>query len=445
MITDKSVKELENSQAALTLTLDAASIEDAYGKRIAKYAKELTIPGFRKGKVPASVIERKFGDQIREESTFDAMEEALKEAIGSLDKEHAPLVFSTPVLQDEEKLLPFKKGEDVTFTVVYDVMPRFELPQYTGLEIEVPSVEITDADIDKQVEKYREQNAIVRQKDGEAASGDIVTVDYVELDEEGKEIESTKRDGFTFTLGSGYNFYKLDKEIEGMKAGDEKNVTKTYTEEDNVPGYAGKTITLRVKLETLKYRELPEVNDEFAEDVKDEYKTVADMREGIRSNFQKEADEALKNEKTEALLKKLADETVITVPESMIQAELDSRWRGFVRQFGGISEEQLMKFMEMQGSTKESIQNEWRDNAIQTIKTQLIMDKIREKENFEISEDELNAECEKQLKNVNESEKDSYKDMIKDEMQFAKVAPFLLENNTFKDGEKKSYSEYFNL
>ena len=104
MITEKSVKELENSQAALTLTLDAASIEEAYSKRIQKYAKELTIPGFRKGHVPTSVIERKFGDAIREESTFDAMEDALKEAYQSLEKKDQPIAFSTPILQDEDKL-----------------------------------------------------------------------------------------------------------------------------------------------------------------------------------------------------------------------------------------------------------------------------------------------------------------------------------------------------
>ena len=444
MITEKSVKELENSQAALTLTLDAASIEEAYSKRIQKYAKELTIPGFRKGKVPASVIERKFGDQIREESTFDTMEEALKEAYASLDKKDMPLVFSTPVLQDEEKLLPFKKDSDITFTVVYDVMPRFELPQYTGLEVDVPSIEITDADIDKEIERYREQNAIVRTKDGAAASGDVVTIDYAELDADGNDIASSKRDGFTFTLGSGYNFYKLDSDIEGMKAGDEKKVTKTYAEEDNVPGYAGKTVTLRVKLDTLKSRELPAVDDDFAQDIKDEYKTVADLRAGIKEKFEKTASDAITREKEEAIMKKLAGEADFVIPESMIKAELDSRWRNFVRQMG-VSEEQVEKFMQMQGSTKEAIQNEWRDDAISTIRTQLIMDRIREKENFEISDDELNAECEKQLKNVPDSEKDSYKDMIKDEMQFAKVLPFLLEKNTFKDGEKKSYSEYLGL
>ena len=444
MITEKSVKELENSQAALTLTLDAASIEEAYGKRLQKYAKDLTLPGFRKGKAPASVIERKFGDQIREESTFDAMDEALKEAIGSLDKKDAPLVFSQPVLQDEEKLLPFKKGEDITFTVVYDIMPRFDLPQYTGLEVEVPSIEITDADIDKEIERLRDQNAIVRKKDGEAADGDIATVNYVELDTDGKEIEHTNRDGFTFTLGSGYNFYKIDKDIIGMKPGDEKTITKTYTEEDEVPGYAGKSITLRVKLDSLKSRELPAVDDELAQDIKEEYKTVADLRNGIKADFQKKADDAAKHEKENAIVKKIVSEVSFPLPESMVKAELETRWRGFLRQTG-LNEEQMKTFMKMQGSDENSIMEQWRPDAEEIIREQLVLDAIREKEDFAVSDEELNAECEKQLKNVPDSEKDSYKDMIKNEMQFSKVVPYLLENNKFKDGEKKNYSEYMGL
>ena len=169
MVTEKSVKELENSQAALTLTIDAASIEDAYTKRIQKYAKELTLPGFRKGHVPASVIERKYGDSIREESTFDTMESALQDVIKELDAKDKPLPFATPVLQDEEKLLPFKKGEDITFTVVYDVRPSFEVPKYTGLEVDIPAVEVTDKDIDSEVEKLRNQNAVVKNKSGKAS------------------------------------------------------------------------------------------------------------------------------------------------------------------------------------------------------------------------------------------------------------------------------------
>ena len=441
MITEKSVKEQENSQAALTLTIDAASIEDAYTKRIQKYSKDLALPGFRKGHVPASVIERKFGDSIREESTFDSMESALQDAIKELDVKDKPLPFSTPVLQDEDKLLPFKKDSDITFTVVYDVKPVFELPQYTGLEINVPEIEVTEKDIDSDVENLRNQNAIIKNKSGKAENGNIATINYVEIDENGNEIESTKRNDFTFTIGTGYNFYKLDNDVIGMKKDEEKTVEKSYTEEDNIPGYAGKTVKLSIKLTELKERELPEVDDEFAQDIKDEYKTVKDMRAGIRKDLEKKAEDAMKTEKEDAVVKAIAEKTSFTIPQSMIQAELDSRWRNLIRS-SSISEDQLLKFLEMQGETKESFQNGWKDEVTAMLRSQLVLDAIRDKENFEISEEDLNAECEKQLKNVPESEKESYKEIIKDNMQFEKVIPFLLENNTFKSESKVSYKEY---
>ena len=345
------------------------------------------------------------------------------------------------ILQDEDKLLPFKKDSDITFTVVYDVKPVFELPQYTRLEINVPEIEVTEKDIDSDVENLRNQNAIIKNKSGKAENGNIATINYVEIDENGNEIESTKRNDFTFTIGTGYNFYKLDNDVIGMKKDEEKTVEKSYTEEDNIPGYAGKTVKLSIKLTELKERELPEVDDEFAQDIKDEYKTVKDMRAGIRKDLEKKAEDAMKTEKEDAVVKAIAEKTSFTIPQSMIQAELDSRWRNLIRS-SSISEDQLLKFLEMQGETKESFQNGWKDEVTAMLRSQLVLDAIRDKENFEISEEDLNAECEKQLKNVPESEKESYKEIIKDNMQFEKVIPFLLENNTFKSESKVSYKEY---
>ena len=365
----------------------------------------------------------------------------LQDAIKELDVKDKPLPFSTPVLQDEDKLLPFKKDSDITFTVVYDVKPVFELPQYTGLEINVPEIEVTEKDIDSDVENLRNQNAIIKNKSGKAENGNIATINYVEIDENGNEIESTKRNDFTFTIGTGYNFYKLDNDVIGMKKDEEKTVEKSYTEEDNIPGYAGKTVKLSIKLTELKERELPEVDDEFAQDIKDEYKTVKDMRAGIRKDLEKKAEDAMKTEKEDAVVKAIAEKTSFTIPQSMIQAELDSRWRNLIRS-SSISEDQLLKFLEMQGETKESFQNGWKDEVTAMLRSQLVLDAIRDKENFEISEEDLNAECEKQLKNVPESEKESYKEIIKDNMQFEKVIPFLLENNTFKSESKVSYKEY---
>ena len=442
MVTEKNVKELENSQASLTLTVDAASIEKAYQARLAKYAKTIEMPGFRKGHVPTSVIERKYGQGIREESTFDCMEENLKETIETLDESQKPLPYSIPELQDEETLLPFKKDSDITFTVKYDIYPKFDLPQYTGLEVEVKKGEVTEDDINSEIKRLQEQNAMVVKKNGPAAEGDIVKVDYVELDAEGNAVADTERKDFTFTIGSGYNFYKLDKDIIGMNAGDEKKVEKTFTAEDDMPGYEGKTVTVSVKLNEVKFRDIPEVDDDFAQDVKDEYKTVDDLKAGIKAQLESSLEGAMKNAKTDAVVDKIVAASSFSVPASMVDAELENSWQSMIRQYG-ISEEQFTKFIEMQGQTKADMLNAWRDSAVSNIKKQLIVDAIRKKEAFQVNEDEYAAACDKEIKDsYNEEQKAYLKAAIKDDMEYAMVAPFLLENNTFKESEAVSYKEY---
>lgn len=443
MVVEKSVKEVANSQIELTITVDAASLDKAYEEKIAKYAKTIEMPGFRRGHVPTNVIERKFGQDIRNEASYDKMEEELKVAIDSLEDGQKPLSFSTPVLQDEESLV-FEKGKDVTFKVLYDVLPKFELPAYKGLEVEIDSVDVTDADVDKEIKNLQMQNSMVRSKDGKAENGDIVTIDYAELDENGNVVEGTDRKDFTFTIGSGYNFYKLDNEVIGMAKDDEKVVEKSYTEEDNVPGYEGKTIKLNVKCTAVKTREVPEVDDEFAQDVKEEYKTVADLRAGIKADLLKKVEDAQANEKAQALIDKISSAVEIALPKSMIDFELEQSWRRFVQQ-SQLPEEQLMAFFKMQNQTKESIIEAWRPNAEKDLKAQLILEEIKKKENFEVNEEEYNKACEEQLKSVtDENTRKYYEEMIKDEMQFSMVVPFLLKENTFKTGKTLSYEEFTN-
>lgn len=431
MVTNKSLTALENSQMALTLTVDAASIEEAYKAKINKYAKEIQMKGFRKGKAPISVIESKFGSAIREESTFDLMESSLKETIETLDEKDKPLQFSTPVLQNEESLLPFKKDSDITFTVHYDVKPSFDLPQYTGLEVKYNTTEVADSDIDAEIEKLREQNAIVLTKDAKVANGDIVTCNYVELDSEGNEVPGTSRKDFTFTVGSSYNFYGFDEDIIGMAKGEEKKFEKTYAEDYANPDYKGKTITLVVNVTEVKERQLPEVDDDFAQDVKEEYKTVEDMKNGIKANLQKEVDEMVDNVKKDAIVKALNEATTLTIPASMIEFELESSWRDYVRQTG-LTEDQILNFFKQSGMSKESFIEGWREPATNNLKNQLILEAIQKKENFEVDEKALEEELNKNIKeDTDEATKDYYRNVLRDNMQYAKVLPFLLEKNTF--------------
>ncbi len=442
MIAEKSIKELENSSVALTVTVTADTIEEGYKAALNKYAATIQLKGFRKGKAPLSVMESKFGKDIREESTFNTIEEALKEALTEVEDKYKPLPFSTPELQDEETLLPFKSNSDVTFTVKYDIMPVFETPAYTGLTVTAPKVELPEEAVTKELDKLRDQNAMVIDKDGKAEKGDIVTIDYVELDEEGNEVAATARMDFIFTIGSGSNFYEIDDEITGMKVGDEKTITKTYAEDSNVEGYAGKTIKLNVALKALKFRDVPALDDEFAQDVKDEYKSVDDLVKATRKKLEDALEAKLEQAKLEALTDELLKGTEISVPESMIDMEVEQAWKRYVQQVG-LTEEQIEQFLKFQQKTKEDVVAPWREAAEKSLRIQLIMEKIKETEKFAIDEEELKKVYDEQLKDItDESQLEYYKTMIEDDMRFQKIAPFLQENNSFTEGEEVAYDVF---
>ncbi|NCC66205.1 MAG: trigger factor, partial [Spirochaetia bacterium] len=353
-----------------------------------------------------------------------------------------PLSYSTPELQDEENLLPFTANNDVTFTVKYDVMPTFELPPYKNLTISYPKVFVPEEEVTKEIDKLRDQNAMVIDKNDAVAMGDIVTLDYVELDQDNNEVAGTERKDFVFTVGSTSNFYQIDEDVVGMKANEEKIFSKTYAEDSTVEGYAGKTITLKVTVTEVKFRDIPELDDEFAQDVKEEYKTVEDLVNGTKEKLQSALDEKLEQEKFNALSEELLKGTEIAVPQSMVELEVEQNWKRYVQQTG-LSEEQILQFLQFQKKTKDDITAPWKEAAAKSLRIQLIMDKIKDTEQFPLDEEELNKVLDEQLKNVtDESQREYYTKMIEDDMRFQKIAPFLKENNTFVEGDEVAYDVF---
>ncbi len=442
MITEKKFTNLENSQASLTLTIDAASIEKAYSEKIQKYAKTVEMPGFRKGHVPSSILERKIGDQVRNEVTFDLMEENLKETIKTLDKEQQPLAYSVPELQDEESLMPFKKDTDVTYTVKYDIFPVFDLPQYKGLDLSFEDKDVTDDDVEKEIERLREQNAVVVTKTTPAETDDIATVSYSVTDSEGNKIEDLSREDFTLTLGKTHNALALDEDIEGMSAGEEKSVVRTYAADDeNAPSdeLKGKSVTVDIKLTKLKKRELPEVDDDFAQDVKDEYKTVALLREGVRKDLEEKLASYRENAKGEAVMKELLKNVKIDVPESMIDSVCQQRWDSMAAQFGG--DEQLAALFRRTGGSKDDIFRDWHDGAKEDAERSVILSRIAEKENIEVTDEDMEGLVGDSYKELSDENKENYKNYFGEEVRAPKAMKFLIENNNFKAEEKKSDKE----
>jgi trigger factor len=441
MIAEQTIKELENSAVELAITVKQEALAQSYTKILQKYMKTLQLPGFRKGKAPASVLEQKFGPGMREESVYTIIDEVVQEALKSVEPKYKPLPYSQPDLVDEEQISK-EIDQDLKFAVTYDIMPIFELPAYTGLEVEAPKVEISDETVSKEIERLREQNALVVEKDKSIENGDIVTISYVELDADDNEVAGTDRKDFVFTVGSGTNFYKIDEDIIGLRKGEIKVLDKSFAEDHEYAEYAGKTIRLRVEITQVKVREVPELDDEFAQDVSEEYKSVADLVAATKEKLAKNLESHLKETKINAVVDKILSQVDIAVPRSMIDIEVDSSWRRFVSQ-SGMPEAQVLKFLEFQGQTKDDFTASWREGAEHNIRVQLLMEKIKEKENFAVEADELEAEVERQLKDINDEEtKAYYKSMIEDDLKLRKTGDFLLGNNTITEGAAVSYEEF---
>ncbi|MFA5513586.1 MAG: trigger factor [Sphaerochaetaceae bacterium] len=432
MISKQSIKETENSAIELSLTVSQETLADSYKKVVDKYTKSLQIPGFRKGKAPASVLEQKFGPSMREESVFSTIDQAVQEALKEIEDKYRPLPYSQPSLLDEENL-KVDIDNELTFAVTYDIMPLFELPAYTDLKIEIPKVAISKEDIDEALERLREQNAMVIDKSQPIAKDDIVTVDLVEIDAQGNEIEETKREDFIFTVGKGTSTYKIDDDVIGLKKDEDKVVEKEREEEK---------FNLKISVKEVKFRDVPLLDDEFAQDVNEQYKTVKDLTEGTKKKLQEDIDVKMNRVKLEKTLEKILEGVTIAVPKSMIDIELDSAWRRFVSQWG-LAEDQVVQFLQMQGQSKEEIIESWRKESEIGIRHQLLLEKIKEKENFSIDEESLNEEVEKQLgPEAEEQTKKYYRPIIEDDMKIGKANDFLLEKNSFIEKDKRSYKEF---
>ena len=268
MVQDKKVEKLENSAVKLTVTIPAPEVQSAYDDLVKKYSKSAQIKGFRKGKVPREILERKFGEAFRAETLDDLIQKGLGEAIEAVDDAEKPLPYARPTLMDEE--LDLDPASDLTFTVTYDVFPEVTLGTYKGLEVTEPQVKITKADEDRDIEDMRQQNALVIDKeDGTVAKGDLVTMNYEEVDADDTPVEGTRREDFQFTVGEGHNLYHIDTEVVGMKADETKVIEKEYAEDFEHEELQGQTKRIQVTVTRVRQRDLPDLDDEFKKQKKE--------------------------------------------------------------------------------------------------------------------------------------------------------------------------------
>lgn len=444
MVQEKTVEKLENSAVRLSITIPENEVRTAYDDLVKKYAKSAQIKGFRKGKVPRDILERKFGEGFRAEVLQNLVESGLQEVFEEI--EERPLPYALPELDQEEEL-ELDLDKPLSFTVTYDTFPEVAPGTTEGLTVSEPKVKITKKDEDREIEDLRQQNALVIEKEeGTVVKDDIVTMTFEEVDEAEEDVPGTRREDFSFTVGSGQNAYHLDTEILGMKKDETRIIEKEYPSDFEDQQLAGQTKRLRVTVTQIKQRDVPELDDEFAQDVSDEFETLADLRKDVRHRLEKNVENRLRVMKIDALLNAILETSTIPVPESMIRMELESSWKGMAEQYR-MNPEQLEQIMAMQGKTRDELFEEWKPAATERIRRNLLVQKLIESRNVEVSDEEVEtriraeadehkADPEQVLQYYRGNNMISY---VKRDLQERKLFDELLEKATIKPGPKMEY------
>ena len=364
---------LEKSAVKLTVTISKKDVQDSYNSIVGKYVKNAQIPGFRKGHVPANVLERKYGDAIKADALSEIIDSSLNE-IFEKETENRPLPYQQPVM---DTVPEFDTTKDLVYSVTYDVFPKVEVKDMKGIEVKEPQVTVGDKEIDDELKAIQERNAIVMDKkaDEKAEKDNIVTINYVELGENGEE--TTKRDGYVFTIGAGDDVYGIDDEVTGMKKGDTKEFTKDSKK-------------IKVTVNAIKTRQLPAIDDDLAQDVSEKFKTLDALKADIKRNIEVAKNRKIAEIKSQSLLEQLVEKNPFDIPASMLAAELDGRWRMMAQQFQ-TSPEQLEKMITASGQTKEAMLTQWTGDSEKMLKSRIIVDSLLRAKNISVTPEEIEA------------------------------------------------------
>ena len=443
----KEFTSLEKSAVKLTVTIGKKEVEEAYKSTLSKYVKSAQIPGFRKGHVPASVLERKYGESIKADTISELIDESFRQIFDE-ETDNKPLPYAQPVMENAPDMDVTK---DLTYTVTYDIFPKVSVKDFSGISYKEPQVTIGDADINEELKNMQERNAlVVEKKDGVVAKDDIVTINYCELGDNGNKIEGTDREDFVFTVGTGENIYKIDDEIIGMKKDETKSITKKYKKDDPDEELAGKTKNISVTIKAVKIRDLPALDDDFAQDCNEKYKTLDDLKADIKRNMETAVSRRIKELKNNDILSQLIEKNKFDIPASMLDMELKGRWDMMAQQFQ-TTPEQLDKMIAASGQTKEAMLKEWTGDSEKMLKSRIIVDSLIRDRNISVTPEEIEAQyaviAEQGGMSVEEVKKHyedpRSKEYLIDDTKENKLFEQIYSEIKISKGEKKSFKELF--
>ena len=415
----------EGNEGLLTVTVPAEKVNKALDKAFKKVVKQINVPGFRKGKVPRPIFEQRFGVEALYQDAVDIL---LPEAYGEAIEETG----IKPVDQPEVNVTQIEKGKDFEFEATVTVEPEVELGDYKGLEIEKQETELTDEELQESIDHSLSHLAdMVVKEDGVVENGDTVNIDF-SGSVDGEAFEGGQAEKYDLEIGSGSFIPGFEEQLEGLKTGEEKNVVVTFPEEYHAEELAGKEATFKTKINEIKFKEVPELDDEIANELDSEANSVDEYKENLRKRLAEQKETNAENVEKEEAINKATENAKIDIPQAMINTELDRMVQEFAQriQQQGLD---LQTYFQISGQDESQMREQMKGDAEQRVKTNLTLTAIADAENIEVSEEDIDKELEKMSSQFNLSVEDikntlGNTDIIKNDVRIQKVIDLLRDN-----------------
>ncbi|MCO4095690.1 trigger factor [Macrococcoides canis] len=419
----------EGNEGVLTVTVPAEEVNAGLDKAFKKVVKQVNVPGFRKGKMPRQMFEQRFGAEALYQ---DALDFILPDAYASAVEEAG----INPVDRPEIDIEQMEKGKELIFTAKVTVEPEVELGDYKGLEVEKEDTEVTEEDLNKAIEADLARKAeLVVKEEGEVAEGDVVNLDFDGYVND-EAFEGGKAEGYDLEIGSGQFIPGFEEQLIGTKVGDEKDVNVTFPEEYHAEELAGKEAVFKVKINEVKSKEVPELDDEMAKELDESVDSVDAYKEKYKKDLQEQKTLQAENNMKESLIAQAVENAKVDIPEAMINTELDRMMQEFEQRIAqqGLN---LDLYYQFSGQTEEQLKESMKADAEARVKTNLTLAAIAKAENIEVSDADVDAELSKMSEQFGLSVDDikaalGNGEVLKDDLRIQKAIDVLVKESKEK-------------
>ena len=420
------VEKLEKNMAKLTVEVPAEEVEKALQAAYMKEKNKISIPGFRKGKVPRAMIEKMYGAAVFYEEAANIL---IQDNYAAAMEESKEDIVSRPTID----IVQIESGKPFIFTAEVAVRPEVTLGKYKGVQVTKIDTTVTDEEVEAALEKEQQKNSrTVTVTDRPVANGDTAVIDF-EGFVDGVAFEGGKGENHPLEIGSHSFIDTFEDQLVGHNAGDEVEVNVTFPEKYQAADLAGKPAVFKVKINEIKTKELPELNDEFASEVS-EFDTLAEYKEEIKKNLTEKKETEAKKTKEDEAIQKIIDKSKMDLPEAMIETQCETMVEEFAQRIAqsGLTMEQYLQFS---GMTVDQLKDQVRPEATTRIQSSLVLEQIAKEENIEVTDADIDAEVEKMAKaygmeadKLKEYMGDAEKESMKKDLAITKAVDLIMDN-----------------